>query len=127
MSGSFDYDSDTDALSPIDVITTADTEFGGDTYSSGDVSGLQFALTAAGSDLYLFFSDPLTDAGGTINASALEIFLDNGVNIARAANNSGSVSATSTPEPSTSLLFLAGLGMVVSACRKARQRTASEF
>jgi hypothetical protein len=129
-SGSFEYDADTGLYSSIDIITTPGNLFGGATYlfvdaASPFLSPTQVeAVTSTAADLTgtpvlaLVFGAPLTDAGGTIS---IEDLGEGTCNVATCYGGTpirsnltivpdGSV--TTTPEPSTSALFVGGAGFI---------------
>lgn len=128
VSGTFDYNADTNAVSSIDIVTTAGTDSGGETYSMGvfetseDLTAEAFPLPPY---LFLHFTEPLTDAGGTVDLTATEEFLvmqpDGGI-VSGYREAVGTASAAVAPELSTSLLFLSGLSMFAWRYRKSIAR-----
>lgn len=133
LSGTFDYDADTQTLGNFNLVTTV-TEAGqpsGFTYVTGDTafaitnSSLDF-LTPNGTNsafLLLDFATSLSDSGGTVNldlagSEESSIFSSSGY---LRGFTSGTVSATgATPEPGTMALTIGSLGAVISLVRRRR-------
>ncbi len=131
LSGTFDYDADTQTLGNFNLVTTV-TEAGqpsGFTYVTGDTafaitnSSLDF-LTPNGANsafLLLDFATSLTDAGGTVNldlsgSEESSTFSSSGY---LRGFTSGTVSANGvTPEPGTMALTFGSLAAVVSLVRR---------
>jgi hypothetical protein len=137
-SGSFVFNADTDQYSSIDVITTAGSTFGAETYLFANAccsNADQLALaTSAGSQtgltlLFLQFFSPLTNAGGTATLGL--VFESTCQNMDCSVgdfpildtSDAGTVttSVTATPEPSSALLLGTGvltfMAMAMRRCR----------
>ena len=133
LSGTFDYNADTQTIGNFNLVTTV-TEAGqpsGFTYVTGDTafaitnSSLDF-LTPSGVNsafLLLDFATSLTDAGGTVNldlggSEESSTFSSSGY---LRGFTSGTVSAVGTaPEPGTLALTFGSLGVVLSLVRRRR-------
>lgn len=145
-SGSFVYDASTNALSSINVTTTAGSAFGGATYTAVDPSftplpnDIGFVVTllpdftgTGALELEFFTSNTfaiptnLTNAGGTIFTALNEFQCLNAsctsVNDLRGTIGSGTVTGVViTPEPSSLVLLAIGtFGLVFAAMLRERQ------
>ncbi len=139
ISGSFIYDANTNLYSAANVSTTASSPFSASSYNT--VSDAVFAtstvvglgpnpflsfdggnLTGA-TVLEIFFTNPLTNAGGTDSIYAVE-FLCNDASCsfpAKRTTSSGFVTSSSipAPEPASLLLLASGLFSVLFLRRRA--------
>jgi hypothetical protein len=126
VTGSFQYDADTNTYSDVSIAVGTDYSVPGDTYTTSELTygsaievDLLDSTPVPTSEVDLFFLDPLTDAGGT---DATGIHLLSGGSIV-AYESPGDIpynASVSTPEPQTGVAAL--LGILCLAGVKSRRR-----
>jgi hypothetical protein len=135
--GSFVFDADTVTYSAINIVTTTPTVGGTFQFAcvspcnaGGPAANLILFLTESSSNdltatpgLAVVFLAPLTNAGGSVGINfGLESLCENAtcnVHTGPLANLvSGSVVSTTTPEPTSALLFGAGLAGILALRRR---------
>ena len=141
-SGSFIFDAGLDTYSSVNISTTSGSAFGGAHYLvaepqfTNNSANVDFAPAVVGDYtgtpvLFLLFSTPLTNAGGTIAINTSSSSEENCTAINCNGNNSvlrffssGSVrsgaAVTATPEPSS--IMMAGLGLAALAAWRNRAK-----
>ena len=126
VSGSFNFNQNTTAYSAIDLVSTSGSILGGNTYttqssaffSTATLLGVGPAQVIAGdysnlTFLELFFTNPLTNDGGTDPVYAVEIFCADATcsDQMKRDTSEGYVTTApvAAPEPASLLLLLSGL------------------
>ncbi|MGI9309169.1 MAG: VPLPA-CTERM sorting domain-containing protein [Gammaproteobacteria bacterium] len=134
LSGSFDYDADSNIMSNVSVITQANAVLGVEfdwleptTHTAGIISGIEIVLTptpyynsvvcadtTCSVDLGIFIENPLSNAGGTVNISnGSELSQSSAPHWGTRARGWSGGTLTAVPVPAAVWLFgsaLTGLG-----------------